>query len=213
MAVLAEPKKDAAVISLPGGYTVEVSPAVGNYEVKIVKSGDVSEGSDDGDSRAYRNVQRVESMGRFVTKACHVVIPPARLMPPVTMQGAKSVDPIGNFPTITDKHRSLTCKALRADPALYAKYANVKTPMGFTFDQAIQAGLDAPHLGVGIAAGEAAAYTTYKDIMDIVIEGWHGYKPTDSHQSDMDFEKIKMTPAQVRRAELNKGLSTLASSL
>jgi len=26
--------------------------------------------------------------------------------------------------------------------------------MGFTFDQAIQAGLDAPHLGVGIAAGE-----------------------------------------------------------
>ena len=29
-----------------------------------------------------------------------------------------------------------------------------QTPMGFTFDQAIQAGLDAPHLGVGIAAGE-----------------------------------------------------------
>ena len=34
--------------------------------------------------------------------------------------------------------------------------------MGFTFDQAIQAGIDAPHLGVGIAAGEAAAYTTFK---------------------------------------------------
>jgi hypothetical protein len=30
--------------------------------------------------------------------------------------------------------------------------------LGFTFDQAIQAGLDAPHLGVGIVAGEAAAY-------------------------------------------------------
>jgi ATP:guanido phosphotransferase, N-terminal domain len=46
----------------------------------------------------------------------------------------------------------------------------------------MKAGLDAPHLGVGIAAGEAASYDVYKDIMDIVIEGWHGYKPTDSHK-------------------------------
>lgn len=71
--------------------------------------------------------------------------------------------------------------------------------MGFTFDQAIQAGLDAPHLGVGIAAGEAASYECYKDIMDIVIEGWHGYKPTDSHKSDMDFSKLKMTPEQAAK--------------
>lgn len=92
------------------------------------------------------------------------------------------MDPIGNFPLITDKHRSLACKALKNDPSLYAKYANVKTPMGFTFDQAIQAGLDAPHLGVGIAAGEPAAFHCYKDIMDVVVEGWHGYKPTDSHK-------------------------------
>jgi creatine kinase len=92
------------------------------------------------------------------------------------------VDPVGNFPLITDKHRSLTCRAIKSDPSLYHKYANVKTPMGFTFDQAIQAGLDAPHLGVGITAGEPAAYECYKDIMDKVIEGWHGYKPTDSHR-------------------------------
>lgn len=92
------------------------------------------------------------------------------------------VDPIGNFPSITDKHRSLTCKYLKAHPEAYAKYCNVKTPMGFTFDQAIQAGLDAPHLGVGIVAGEAASYQVYKDVMDAVIEGWHGYKATDSHR-------------------------------
>lgn len=42
------------------------------------------------------------------------------------------VDPIGNFPYITDKHRSLAVKALKKDPSLYAKYANVKTPKGFT---------------------------------------------------------------------------------
>eukprot|EP00599_Poterioochromonas_sp_BG-1_P003656 CAMPEP_0173148534 /NCGR_PEP_ID=MMETSP1105-20130129/9773_1 /TAXON_ID=2985 /ORGANISM="Ochromonas sp., Strain BG-1" /LENGTH=420 /DNA_ID=CAMNT_0014063199 /DNA_START=71 /DNA_END=1333 /DNA_ORIENTATION=- len=110
-----------------------------------------------------------------------------------------AVDPIGNFPYITDKHRSLTCKALRNDPALYAKYANVKTPKGFTFDQAIQAGLDAPHLGVGIVAGEPAAYQVYKDIMDVVIEGWHGYKASDTHHSDMDYTKIKLTPQQAAK--------------
>ncbi len=113
--------------------------------------------------------------------------------------GSAPVDPVGNFPLITDKHRSLTCKALKNDPSLYAKYANVKTPMGFTFDQAIQAGLDAPHLGVGIAAGEAASYDVYKDIMDIVIEGWHGYKSTDSHKSDMDYTHLKMTPEQAKK--------------
>lgn len=71
--------------------------------------------------------------------------------------------------------------------------------MGFTFDQAIQAGLDAPHLGVGIVAGEAASFEVYKEIMDIVLEGWHGYKPTDTHASDMDFTKIKMTAEQAAK--------------
>lgn len=109
------------------------------------------------------------------------------------------VDPIGNFPLITDKHRSLTCKTLKAKPEIYAHLCNKKTPMGFTFDQAIQAGLDAPHLGVGIVAGEAAAYQVYKEIMDPVIEGWHGYKPTDTHKSDMDYTKLNLTPAQAAK--------------
>jgi creatine kinase len=111
----------------------------------------------------------------------------------------RQVDPIGNFPVITDKHRSLAMKALKNDPSLYAKYANVKTPMGFTFDQAIQAGVDAPHLGVGIAAAEPAAYETFKDIMDVVLDGWHGYKPTDTHKSDMNPDNLKMTAAQAEK--------------
>ena len=100
------------------------------------------------------------------------------------------VDAIGNFPAFTDKHRSLTAKALRNNPELYSNLCNKKTPMGFTFDHAIQAACDAPHLGVGIVAGEAAAYETFKEIMDIIIEGWHGYKPEDTHKSDMDYTKL-----------------------
>lgn len=108
---------------------------------------------------------------------------------------APTVDAIGNFPILSPQHRSLMAKALLGNPEIYANLCNKKTPMGFTFDHAIQAGVDAPHLGVGIVAGEAAAYETYKEIMDIVIEGWHGYKPTDTHHSDMDYTKLVLDDA------------------
>lgn len=111
----------------------------------------------------------------------------------------QAVDPVGNFPYITPKHRSLTVKAIKNDPTLYTKYCNAKTPMGFTLDQAIQPGLDAPHLGVGITASEPAAYETFKDLMDVVLDGWHGYKPTDSHTSDMNANNLKMTEAQAAK--------------
>ena len=42
---------------------------------------------------------------------------------------ATSVDAVGNFPYLTDGHKSLMAKALKADPSLYTKYCNVKTPM------------------------------------------------------------------------------------
>ena len=109
------------------------------------------------------------------------------------------VDCIGNFPALTDKHKSLAAKYIKANPEVYANLCNAVTPMGFTFDQAIQCGMDAPHLGVGIVAGEAAAYETFKEIMDPVIEGWHGYKPSDSHTSDMDHNKLVMTEAQAAK--------------
>jgi creatine kinase len=115
------------------------------------------------------------------------------------IKSAPKVDAVGNFPYLGAEHKSLMAKALKADPTLYAKYCNVKTPMGFSFDQAIQAGLDAPQLGVGITAGEAAAYETFKDMMDVVLDGWHGYKPTDSHSSDMDASHLVMTPEQAAK--------------
>lgn len=114
-------------------------------------------------------------------------------------EGSSEVDPIGNFPILTSKHKSLTAKVLKENPSIYANLCNKRTPMGFTFDHAIQAGLDAPHLGVGVVAGEAAAYETFKELMDPVIEGWHGYKPTDTHNSDMDYTKLVLTEEQARK--------------
>lgn len=104
-----------------------------------------------------------------------------------------------NFPKFTDKHRSLLAKILQNKPELYAKYCDKKTSSGFTFDQAIQAGVDAPHLGVGIIAGDEESYETFKEVFDEVIYGWHGYKPTDTHKFDIDPSHLTMTPDQVKK--------------
>eukprot|EP00752_Nemacystus_decipiens_P011223 g9973.t1 len=109
------------------------------------------------------------------------------------------VDPVSNFPTLTPKHKSLAANVLLNSPDLYTKYCNTATSSGFTFDNAIQAGLDAPHLGVGAVAGDEESYETFKDFMDAVIEGWHGYKPSDKHKIDIDANNIKLSPEQAAK--------------
>ncbi|RHY56695.1 hypothetical protein DYB26_000256 [Aphanomyces astaci] len=94
-----------------------------------------------------------------------------------------------NYPVLTPKHKSLMAKHIT--PEIYAKLAGRKTSLGYTLDQAIQTGVDTPHLGVGIVAGDEDSFTVFKELMDPIIEGWHGYKPEDKHHSDLDYTKIK----------------------
>lgn len=35
--------------------------------------------------------------------------------------------------------------------------------------------------------------------MDAVIEGWHGYKPTDKHKIDIDANNIKLSAEQAAK--------------
>jgi creatine kinase len=94
-----------------------------------------------------------------------------------------------NYPVFTPKHRSLMAKNLT--PEIYAKLKDRSTSSGYTIDQAIQTGVDTPHLGVGVVAGDEESYETFKELLDLVIEGWHGYKPSDTHSFDIDYTKIK----------------------
>ncbi len=102
-----------------------------------------------------------------------------------------------NYPILSKKHRSLMAKHLT--PEMYAKYKDVKTSGGFTFDQAIQAGIDAPHLGVGMVAGDEESYEAFRDLFDLIIDGWHGYKPSDMHKLDIQPDHLKMTPEQAEK--------------
>ncbi|RLO08770.1 hypothetical protein DYB28_006073 [Aphanomyces astaci] len=112
--------------------------------------------------------------------------------PPTTAAQKAAIDvkpsTESNYPYFTPKHKSLMAKHLTVE--LYDKLKDVKTAKGYTLDDAIQTGLDNPHLGVGVVAGDEESYTAFKDLYDPVIEGWHGFKADAKHVTDMDVSKL-----------------------
>ena len=46
---------------------------------------------------------------------------------------------------------------------------------------------------VGCVAGDEESYEVFKDLLDPVISDRHGgYKPTDKHRTDLNFENLKV---------------------
>merc|ERR1719272_732924 len=96
------------------------------------------------------------------------------------------------LPAFTDKHKSLMSKTLT--PELWDKMKDLKTSGGYTFHNAIQTGVETPHLGVGCTAGDEEAWTLFGDLFNPVIKGWHGYDPeTGTHPTDLGFDKVVFT--------------------
>jgi len=56
----------------------------------------------------------------------------------------------------------------------------------------IKTGVDAPHLGIGITAGDESCYDTFQEIFYPVIKDWHGFDPkTDKHARDLNPDNLK----------------------
>nr|CCA26286.1 creatine kinase putative [Albugo laibachii Nc14] len=105
------------------------------------------------------------------------------------LENAQNIDAkLAGYPQFTPQHRSLMSRFLTRD--IYAKLKDVKTSAGYTLERAIQTGVDNPHLGVGITAGDEESYHLFAEIFDPVIEGWHGYPKSATHKCDMDFTHI-----------------------
>jgi creatine kinase len=103
-------------------------------------------------------------------------------------------------PEFTDKHRSLMSKVLKENPGLFDKLKDMKTSLGYSLSNAIQAGVETPHLGVGITAGDEESWTLFKDIMYPIIKGWHKYDPESGfHPMDLDFSKLSFSDEQVAK--------------
>lgn len=98
-----------------------------------------------------------------------------------------------DFPELS-KHSNWMAKVLT--PEIYAKYRDVVTPSGYTFDQAIQTGVDNPGhpfiYTVGCVAGDEETYEVFKDFFDPIIDNRHGgYGPDAKHKTDLDWNKIQ----------------------
>jgi creatine kinase len=85
-------------------------------------------------------------------------------------------------------------------PELFAKLKDVKSSKGYTFSNAIQAGMLRPHLGLGITCGDEECFELFKEIIYPVVKGWHKFDPsTEVHKSDLDFSRLVFTDEQAAK--------------
>ena len=80
---------------------------------------------------------------------------------------------------------------------MYNQLSGLKTPTGFTLDQAIQTGVDNPGhpfiMTVGCVAGDEETYEVFADMFDAVIEARHnGYTKDAKHKTDLNPENLQV---------------------
>jgi len=124
----------------------------------------------------------------------------------------KKFTPDKDYPDFS-KHNNWMSKCLTKE--LYAQLRDKMTPGGYTLDQAIQTGVDNPGhpfiMTVGATFGDEESYETFKPLFDKIIEKRHnGFKPTDSHKTDLSpdgLKNCKFDEAYVRSSRVRTGRS------
>jgi len=92
-----------------------------------------------------------------------------------------------NFPKNFRKKPSVMWNVLTQE--LYEKNMNLIGPRGYTFDQAIQCGLDGKG-GTGVGIPDEESYYLWKEFYDKMIDSRHNFPPGAKHISDLDYTKI-----------------------
>ena len=102
------------------------------------------------------------------------------------------------LPEFTGKYNSLMSKVLTK--RLFEKMKDLKAAKGYTLSNCIQTGVKAPHLGVGITAGDEESWAMFKDTKYPVIKGWHGYDPeVGTRKRGLDPSKVVITDEQAAK--------------
>ena len=124
-----------------------------------------------------------------------------------------------DYPDLS-KHNNHMAKCLTSE--IFTKLAPLKTPNGFTLNQAIQTGVDNPGhpfiMTVGMVAGDEESYDTFADLFDPVIDARHGgYKKEDKHKTDLDPSHLNggddLDPKYVLSSRVRTGRSIHGYSL
>ncbi len=90
--------------------------------------------------------------------------------------------------------KSLLAKHLTA--ARYAQLADKTSQFGYHFKQAIQSNLDNLDSGIGIYAGDGDCYQCFSEVLNPIIEDYHGVsleqaQPQDFDASNLDWQMPK----------------------
>lgn len=104
--------------------------------------------------------------------------------------------------TLDDYPRNFreSCSASVLTPEFYLMYANIEGPRGFSFDEAIQCGIDTCSQ-TGLAIPDEESYYLWQDFYDAVIDARHNHPPGAIHETDLDYTKIDRSSLP---ADLNK---------
>jgi len=109
----------------------------------------------------------------------------------------KRVCPAPDLPPL-DQHNNFLVDQFKADPSLFEKLKDKKTAGGVCLADCIKTGIDNkghPNIKtVGLVAGDAECYDTFKELFDPVIDARHGgHGPDAKHISDMNTDNIVKT--------------------
>jgi creatine kinase len=118
-----------------------------------------------------------------------------------------------NYPDV-GKHNNVMADFLT--PGMYSRLRNKVTSGGYTFDMAIQCGVDnpgSPFQGktVGAVAGDEETYEVFAELFDKIISFKHGgYKPSDKHLTNLEASQLQggnFDDAYVKSSRVRTGRS------
>ncbi len=95
-----------------------------------------------------------------------------------------------DFPNFKPDNKSLLKKYL--SEAVFRKLINKKTTLGYTLSQAINSGLVNHDSGIGVYAGDEESYDIFSDLLDPIIEDYHGFRKEDNHQSNLSLADLEL---------------------
>ncbi len=103
-----------------------------------------------------------------------------------------SVDDLIGFPVFPEGNKSSVARF--NTHKIWDELKDKKDAYGVSYKLCIFSGCKNVDSGIGVYAGSHDSYKTFALLMDKVIEDYHGYKPEDTHVSDMDAGKLECPP-------------------
>lgn len=94
-----------------------------------------------------------------------------------------------NYPIFPADCKSLLSKYLT--PELFESLKELKTPNGFTLEQAINSGVVNLDSGIGVYAGDQDSYSIFAPLFDPIIEEYHGFGKEDKHKSNLNPDDLQ----------------------